>query len=175
MAADSVDLAREPLEPVDAGDSCEIGTVTGDVYGRVIDFGRGAFLPGGRYRVAYVDGCMKYSRTQGWALHASVPGGNVRNDRWDHWWLVNGARAVVIPPGSVGFLIGSGGFDTFSHCVTTNAALAPIEFDFSGGPLGLWLDDAPYGDNLPGDEGRSPTWRLSRVGPCPSALPDMHQ
>jgi hypothetical protein len=168
MAADSVDPPREtPEHEEDAGEACEVGTVTGDVYGRVTYFRQGAFLPAGRYRVAYVDGCMKYSGRQDWAVHASL-GSNVGSDNWQ---LVSGARKVVVPPGSVGFVVGSGGFDSFAHCVAANAPLAPVEFDFAGGPVGLWLQDEPYGDNLPGDEGRSPTWRLVMVGPCRPAFP----
>ena len=32
------------------------------------------FLPAGRYRVEYVDGCLKYSGSQGWSLNAYADG-----------------------------------------------------------------------------------------------------
>lgn len=162
-AADDVDRTRDPID-VDAasGDRCDFGSVVGDVYGRVIYFGHGALLPRGRYRVAYVDGCMKYSGSQDWALHA-YPLGSPGND---HWWIVDGARRVVMPPGTVGFEVISGGFATFDECVAGNHALPATEFDFGGGLLGLWLEDRPYGDNLPGLDGRSPTWRLTALDTC---------
>jgi hypothetical protein len=163
MAADDVDPARDPIVgDVDGGGTCDFGSVVGDVYGRVIDFGHGVFLPRGRYRVAYVDGCMKYNRSQDWALHAYPLGAPV-NDRW---WLVSGNGKIVMAPGTVGFEVGSGGFATFDECVRANLALPPIEFDFSGGRIGVLLQDTPYQDNLPGDDGRSPTWRLTALRAC---------
>jgi hypothetical protein len=168
MAVDGVDPPGDPSDlHADAGDTCEFGSVVGDVYGRVIYFAHGAFLPPGRYRVAYVDGCMKYSASQDWAVHA-YPQGSTGSD---NWWLVGGSRKVVMPSGTVGFLVASGGFATFADCVAANRVLPPIEFDFGGGSIGLWLQDEPYGDNLPGKGGRSPTWRLTAVGACRPALP----
>jgi len=169
MAADGVDQARDPIDvDADAGGRCDFGSVVGDVYGRVTYFGHGAFLPRGRYRVAYVDGCMKYSASQDWALHAYPQGSSTGSD---NWWLVSGAGKIVMPSGTVGFIVGSGGFETFDDCVHANLALAAIEFDFAGGPIGLWLQDSPYGDNLPGLEGRSPTWRLTALRACDRVTP----
>jgi hypothetical protein len=42
------------------------------------------------------------------------------------------------------------------------ATTAPsVDFDFAGGELGVWLEDNPYSDNVPGLNGRSPAWRLT--------------
>jgi hypothetical protein len=47
------------------------------------------------------------------------------------------------------------------------ALLPPIEFDFEGGPLGIWLADSNYGDNLSGVGGRNPSWKLTLLsGSC---------
>ncbi len=163
-AADDVDRTRDPIDVEAASaDSCDLGSVVGDVYGRVLYFGRGVFLPRGRYRVAYVDGCMKYSGSQDWALHAYPLDSSTGSD---HWWIVDGARRIVMPSGTVGFKVSSGGFATFDECVAANLALPATEFDFGGGLLGLWLEDRPYGDNLPGLDGRSPTWRLTALHAC---------
>jgi hypothetical protein len=46
-----------------------------------------------------------------------------------------------------------------------------VEFDFAGGKLGLWLDDAPYQDNAAGVDGRNPKWQLTLlVEECPPDL-----
>ena len=62
----------------------------------------------------------------------------------------------MVPPGSVGFLVSNGGFATFEECVAANRALPPSEFEFSGGKLGVWLQDSPYSDNLAGLDERTP-------------------
>ena len=67
-----------------------------------------------------------------------------------------------MPSGTVGFMVSSGGFATFDECVAANLALPATEFDFGGGRLGLWLEDRPYSDNLPGLDGRSPSGRRTR-------------
>jgi hypothetical protein len=129
-----------------------------DVFGAVARFAGGQHLPAGRYRVEYVDGCLKYSGTQGWSLHAYADG-------HDGWWLVGETTAdrIVMPPGTVGFMVGAGGFSTFDACVAANRARAPLEFNFGGGSLGVWLADSYYEDNLLGEDGRSPTWRLIKL------------
>ncbi len=73
-------------------------------------------------------------------------------------------------PGTVGFLVGSGGFATFDECVAANQLVAPIEFAFDGGPIGVWLEDYPYTDNLAGMNGRNPKWDLTLLGDCSSLL-----
>jgi hypothetical protein len=147
------------VEPEADAPACKLGNVTGDAFGNTVYFANGAALPAGTYRVTYVDGCMKYSASQDWSVNAyglNDPAGS------DHWWFVaNGQRiASVIPPGTVGFLVGQGGFATFDECVQANLALPPVDITIPAGPLGVWLEDNPYGDNVPGLNGRSPTWSL---------------
>ena len=149
--------------------SCELGEVSStgtnqnlDLFGNVVYFADGIELPSGRYRIKYVDGCMKYSSAQDWAVHA-YPGAEP-----DGWWFVgeDQTHKIVVPPGSVGFLVSNGGFATFEECVAANRALPPSEFEFSGGKLGVWLQDSPYSDNLAGLDERNPKWMLTLLGDC---------
>ena len=73
------------------------------------------------------------------------------------------ATQIATPPGTVGYELGTGSFETFDECVAANHVLPPIDFDFAGGQLGLWLQDDPYSDNVAGTGGRSPTWELTQV------------
>jgi hypothetical protein len=134
-----------------------------DLFGQVAYFVDGGSLGRGKYRVTYVDGCMKYSNSgQDWTIHAYASGSNA-------WWLVGATTSekVVMPPGTVGFAASNGAFAQFADCVTANRALAPVEFDFDGGALGVWLQDSPYSDNLSGEMGRNPVWSLAKLGACP--------
>ena len=137
-------------------DQCDLGTVVSDVFGQVVYFAGGASLPKGHYTITYVDGCMKYSSSQGWTVNAYAAGPDV-------YWLVTGPsqQTLIVPPGTVGYIAGSGAFTNFDDCVNANLALPPIGFDFAGGTLGVWLADDPYSDNVPGESGRNPTWHLS--------------
>jgi hypothetical protein len=151
------------------GNTCDLGEVASsgtqanlDLFGTVIYFGDGATLPAGRYRATYVDGCMKYGGGQDWTIHAyagAEPFG---------WWFVGETTAdkIVAPPGTVGYATSNGAFATFDECVAANLALAPLEFDFTGGKIGVWLQDSPYSDNLAGADGRNPKWQLSLLAPC---------
>jgi hypothetical protein len=151
--------ATADTAPVESAAPCDFGTVVSDVFGSVVQFNFGNPVPPGRYRITYVDGCMKYSSSQGWTVNAYAAGDPSGTDRY---WLVGpGMTELVVPPGTVGFLIGSGGFADFDACVTANLSLPPIDFDFTGGVIGVWLDDDPYSDNVAGLNGRSPTWRLT--------------
>jgi hypothetical protein len=111
--------------------------------------------------VQYVDGCMKYASTQDWTIHAYANGSS-------GWWLVGATTTdkVLLPPGTVGYASTNGAFINFDDCVTANLALAPKEFDFDGGVLGVWLQDSPYSDNLAGLNGRNPAWTLTLLGAC---------
>jgi hypothetical protein len=149
--------------------SCELGEVSStgtnqnlDLFGSIVYFADGVELPSGRYRIRYVDGCMKYSSAQDWSVHAYA------GAEPDGWWFVGNdqSQKIVVPPGSVGFLVGSGGFATFEECVAANLALPPSEFDFAGGKLGVWLQDSPYSDNLAGVDDRNPKWKLTLLGDC---------
>jgi hypothetical protein len=139
---------------------CPLGSVTGSVSGATTYFANGAAIPPGRYRVRYVDGCMKYNAAQDWSVNAYRLGDPAGND---HWWFVSSGQELTsaIPPGTVGFLAGQGGFATFDECVTANRALPPVDLTLSGGgPLAVWLQDSPYSDNVDGPNGRDPTWSL---------------
>ncbi len=135
---------------------CDYGDVVSDVFGQTIYFAGGASLPKGHYTVTYVDGCMKYSPSQGWTVNAYASGPDV-------YWLVTGAsqQKLGVPPGTVGYTVANGAFALFDACVNASRALPPLGLDFPGGTLGVWLADNPYSDNVPGESGRNPTWHLS--------------
>jgi hypothetical protein len=149
---------------------CSLGEATSlaseqnlDLFGNVTYFAKGKDLPAGRYRVAYVDGCMKFSAALPWSVNNALSSG---------WWLVRASSAdrIVALPGNadnIPFL----GAASFEDCVTRNHVLEPKEFDFGGGKLGIWLDDGPYTDNLAGESGRNPRWQLTLlVHECPPEL-----
>jgi hypothetical protein len=104
---------------------------------------------------------MKYASSQGWTIHAYANGSS-------GWWLVRetSAQKVIMPPGTVGWSPSAGAFTVFADCVTANKALPPLDFEFDGGVLGVWLQDSPYSDNLAGENGKNPAWTLSRQGAC---------
>jgi hypothetical protein len=145
--------------------SCEVGAAQSpaapgslDLFGQIAYFGSGDVLPAGRYRVTYVDGCMKYASNQDWAIHAYGDGSIA-------WWLgsTSGEKLVMLP-GTVGIFQDQGGYTDFAACVAANQPLAPLDFDFAGGALGIWLADSAYSDNLAGIDGRNPSWKLTRLG-----------
>lgn len=149
--------------------TCELGEAASaatnqalDLFGTVVYFDDGAELPAGRYRVTYVDGCMKYASSQDWTIHAYANGATAA------WWLVgaDSSQRIVVPPGTVGWNSGNGAHTTFEACVAANAALGSAEFDFAGGKLGVWLLDSNYGDNVTGEGGRNPKWKLTLLGDC---------
>jgi hypothetical protein len=176
-ASDSADAAPgqigafvpDDAEGDDGADgSCDLGSAASfatqqslDLFGQIVYFDDGKTLPAGHYRVQYVDGCMKYSSAQDWAVQAYADGS-------DAFWLVGATSAdrILMPPGTVGILVGSGGFATFDECVAANLALPPEEFDFAGGPIGVWLSDSLYSDNVAGTDGRNPKWSLTLLGDC---------
>lgn len=150
---DAADAAPEAAPP------CDFGTIVSDAFGAIVTWNGGAPVPAGHYRVTYVDGCMKYSSGQDWSVNAYANGP-------DTLYVVDGDGAKIAPaPGTVGFLQGQGGFATFDACVSANASQdAPLVLDWDGGAIGLELYDDPYDDNVAGENGRNPTYRLSS---CP--------
>jgi hypothetical protein len=132
------------------------------LFGTPVYFNGGAPLPAGTYVVSYVDGCMKYSAGQGWTVNAYANGS-------DGWWLIGASTAdkKLVLPGNIGFEVGAGGFASFEDCVAASKAAPPVTFDTVAGPLGIWLQDSPYTDNLAGEGGRNPKWSLVRKGECP--------
>ena len=159
-------IADAGLGDPDAG--CSYGTAASlaapgnlDLFGQISYFADGGVVPRGRYSVQYLDGCMKYSGNQGWTIHAYVTGSY-------GWWLVGATSAekYLMPPGTAGWDPNAGAFANFADCVAANQALAPLDFDFDGGVLGVWLQDSPYGDNVAGEGGRNPVWALTGLGAC---------
>jgi hypothetical protein len=153
----------------DAAAICDFGTAASfatqqqlDLFGTTVYFGGGEALPAGKYRLTYVDGCMKYASDQDWTIHAYANGGSAA------WWIVGATSSerIVVPPGTVGYSSANGAYATFDACVAANQALPPVEFDFPGGKLGVWLLDTQYTDNLAGVDGRNPKWNLSLLGAC---------
>ena len=142
--------------------TCEVGEAQSpaapgslDLFGQIAYFGSGGELPAGHYRVTYLDGCMKYASDQDWAIHAYGDGSIA-------WWLGStSGNKLVLLPGTVGIFQGQGGYTDFEGCVAANLPLPPIEFDFAGGVLGVWLADSNYGDNVSGVDGRNPVWKLT--------------
>jgi hypothetical protein len=139
-----------------------------NLFGQIVYYENGQVLPAGTYRVAYVDGCMKYASYEDWAVQAIPPS--------DAFWLVGATSAdkIIMPPGTVGYLVdagpsmGGGGFATFDECVAANLMQdTPIDFAFDGGTIGVWLSDNPYSDNVAGVDGRNPKWSLTLLGKCP--------
>jgi hypothetical protein len=168
--ASTLDASSDGSSGDDAGDAsgnCSFGTAANlatdqslNLFGDIVYFGGGAVLPAGRYRVTYLDGCMKYGGGQDWTIHAYADG----HDAW--WFGAASGNQLVMPPGTFGYSTGTGAYANFADCVTANQALAPKEFDFAGGQLGVWLQDSPVSDNLAGEDGRNPKWKLERLGGC---------
>jgi hypothetical protein len=156
-------------------EECDLGTATNSaaasnasLFGAVVPFADGDDLPAGTYQIGYVDGCIKYAPSQWWTIHA-------RDDGNTSWWLVGAddSDKKVLMPGIVGHLPGTStgtgdqnGHEEFDDCVTANLALEPLEHEHTGGPLGIWLADTNYGDNISGEDGRNPEWSLTFLGEC---------
>ena len=161
--------------PDAAPPTCDLGTATNaaavadpNLFALVIHFAGGASLPAGTYRVDYVDGCMKYASTLWWSIHG-------RGDGSVAWWLVGGAGAdrLALLPGTFGLLPGTAGptgdrdgFENFAECVAANLLVEPLLYTHAGGPLGLVAADIAFADNVSGEDGRNPRWRLTYLGSC---------
>jgi hypothetical protein len=137
-------------------------TLSIDVHGAATYFENGASLPAGKYRLEYVNGCMEWGQyALGWHwtidTPAEYPGGPL-----GQCLLVGSSTANVI--GALPGTAGAPGYDTYSECVAANMSMdAPLDFDFAGGKLGLWMNDNNPADDSGGESecGFSPTWRLS--------------
>jgi hypothetical protein len=152
----------------DVAASCSFGEATSEastsnlsLFGTPVFFNGGASVPAGEYLVNYVDGCVKYGGGQGWTVNA-YDGGCCS------WWVIGETTAdkKVVPPGTIGYAVGSGAYAKFEDCVEASKKAPPKSITHTGGKLGIWLQDSPYSDNLSGEGGRNPKWRLSSVGPC---------
>lgn len=136
--------------------------------GEPVPFERGADLPAGTYRLEYVDGCIKFAPGQWWSIHAH------ENGSAGFWLIGDGPDdRKMLMPGTFGYLPGTSnggrprdGFERFEDCVAANLAVPPARYEHAGGPLGLWLADTNYPDNVAGLDGRNPVWRVSLVRHC---------
>jgi hypothetical protein len=147
-------------------DGCVVGQVAStattsqlDLFGTPAYFNGGQPLPAGSYRITYLDGCMKYGGAQGWTVNAYAANRAC--------WYVIGATTndrIVVPPGTIGYAVGSGAYANFEDCVTASRQVPPVDFQLlQPSVLGVWLLDSPYSDNLPGLDNRNPTWQLSTL------------
>jgi hypothetical protein len=125
-------------------------------FGQPAWFNDGKPLPPGKYLLTYADGCLKYSSTQGWTVNADPRGG-------PSWWIIGATVADrrVVPPGTAGITLGRGAYARFDECVAASRHAPPEIIEHAGGVLGFWLDDSYYDDNVPGEAGRNPTWKLT--------------
>lgn len=74
---------------------------------------------------------------------------------------------IVVPPGTVGWQVGNGAFAAFADCETASQGVPPVVFTTTiSQPLGIWLLDSPYSDNVAGENGRNPRWSLESLGAC---------
>jgi hypothetical protein len=155
------ELARGVVLPED---------LTVDVPGASIRyFAGGAPLPAGRYRLSYVDGCNTYGIFIGWTVHGAkaVPG------VFSCSLIGADDAAFAFTPGTELYPeTGVGEVASYAECVAANCDLAPLDFDFPGGKLGVLRDGGgTLGaiDDLGGESegGRSPTFRLTLLDACP--------
>lgn len=86
-------------------------------------------------------------------------------------WLVgDNDTLIAVTPGTAGVVPPLGAFATYAECVAANCLQAPSEFDFAGGTLGVrfgGLPGTPWYSTGSAQGGRGPTFRLTRVDPCP--------
>src|SRR4051812_7024699 len=103
---------------------------------------------------------MQYAASSSWTVHNFIP---------TSWGLVGDTdpAGYDVPgqnynwgalPGAAGL-----GYATFDECVAANLLSASRELDLPGGKMGVILQDASRSDNVPGLDGRSPTWCLRRL------------
>jgi hypothetical protein len=149
---------------------CTARTFTSEIFmdeeqvleGRPVFFEDGDPIPAGRYTLTYLEGCMKYAPDQGWTVNATDETGCCS------WYLIGAdtTQKKLVAPGNVGFVPGMGAHVEYDACVSASRATAPKTFDHPGGPLGIFLQDAGYTDNVTGEED-NPGWRLSGTLTCP--------
>jgi hypothetical protein len=153
-------------------------TLAIDTTGPVNYFAGGAALPAGRYRIEYVDGCMQYGQdiqnaTQwGWTIHTGDLPINPALSGMDYSGdcVMVGASTTDVVSVVPGTTNPPPGIASYADCVSANKAMdTPIDFDFAGGKLGLFVEDGLPGDDTGGQAmgGVSPTWKLSLLSGCP--------
>lgn len=160
----------EAGQPDPGNQECEIGEAQNpatpsslDLFGAIAYYADGVELPAGTYRVELIDGCMKYAGNQDWTIHAYA-----QDAAQNLGWFLGSESGdeFVRLPGTVGYSTANGAFADFEDCVAANQALDPVEFDFDGGVLGIWLKDSAYSDNVAGLDGRNPVWKLTLLDAC---------
>jgi hypothetical protein len=161
-------------DPDAAGPTISPPTVEVDPTGSTHYVANGASLPAGRYRAQWVDGCMRWAYggpAFGWDVNDPPPGvfgGPVSMDP-GFCLLVDAQGAFVSAlPGLMGTAADSGTMD-YPSCIAANQGVAPVDFDFAGGKLGVIANDLAAGDNTTGESagGVSPTWRITYLSACP--------
>jgi len=140
-------------------DMPSIPPLTVDPWGGTSYFAGGSALPAGRYRIAYLDGCLRWGRgaEDGWSVHALNP----------FWVMDEVGTTLAIPPGTGGISLQDGAFATLSECVAANRELCPVDFAFIGGKLLVSGYDWTHVSGVDVVEGESeggvsPTFRLTR-------------
>jgi hypothetical protein len=143
-------------------------SLTIDVKGSVRYFANGTDLPAGMYRVAYVDGCLEFgAEASGYYWTINDPG--VYSGQQST--IISDPGSCVLVGGSSMALIGalpgetSTGLQAYASCVAASKSAAPLDFQFSSGKLGIYVNDSLTADNIGGEGqcGVSPTWQLSAL------------
>jgi hypothetical protein len=152
-------------EPPDSGasDTCaadaamiEPVTVTPDYLDNAIAYfaDGGTFAPG-HYTVTYVSGCVRYNGYSNLTVNGQPT---------FEYLIVSGAddaqAPLAVAPGTVAVGLPFG-YTDLASCEAANRALAPVDFEFDGGTLGIYNNDFQPSDNVIDVEGGAPTWRLT--------------
>lgn len=109
-------------------------------------FSSGENFPAGDYKVEYVNGALKYNPSFDWQLNYSAAHG--------YYITFNGGTSIINAPGD------TNAYGTQAALEAANAGQF-VTFHHSGGKIGMYLFDDPYGDNLGGDP--NPTFRLYKI------------
>lgn len=120
-------------------------------------FNSGASWPSGIYRVTYIEGALRYNEMFDWGL----------NDSALHRFtiLYNDGAAEAIAPSLDYQKLAS------QVAIEVHNAGQFVEFTHTGGKIGVFLEDFPYSDNVPGSP--TPIFRLSKVcTPAPTFVCD---
>lgn len=118
-------------------------------------FGSSFNYPAGFYRVTYTGGALQYNPAFDFGL----------NDSAIHRFTIlynDGAVEVVAPA------LDYQKFATQAALESHNAGQF-VEFTHAGGKIGVYLEDFPYSDNVPGSP--NPTYQLSRICTAPPPAP----
>lgn len=118
--------------------------VTPDIYSAAVSYFN-MNLAAGLYRIRYINGALKYNAGQGWALNALGTLG----------YMVRYSLGDVFFPGTTSI-----SFVTQSDVESANSG-AHIDIVHNGGPIGVWLYDTIYPDNVPGNP--NPTFSLTQL------------